>query len=189
MRRLSPRRANNFFAGPIGHTRFDRRLNGRIICIAMANVEFLFDIVPKDLFDIRRDGSLMQQLQHLVDQAHPGSTKMRFESLTGELCEASIPFAMSNRALHGLLHGGAYFTVGDTITAMMCLFFIEDPNERMLTANASIRYLRPVNRETVLARARLTRREGKHLYFTCDFLMPDGKRAAQAKYHYVLAKV
>jgi len=168
---------------------FARRRNELAGCTTMANADFLFDIVPKDLFDIRREGSLMQQLQHLVDQAHPGSTKMRFESLTGELCEASIPFAMSNRALHGLLHGGAYFTVGDTITAMMCLFYLEDANERMLTANASIRYLRPVNRETVLARARLTRREGRHLYFTCDFLLPDGKRAAQAKYHYVLAKV
>lgn len=31
------------------------------------------------------------------------------------------------------------------------------------------------------------RREGKNLYFVCDFFMPDGKRAAQAKYHYVLA--
>jgi len=154
----------------------------------MHNQDLIFDIIPKDLFDIHREGSFMEQLQHLIDQAHPGSTKMRFETLTGEESAAAIPFAMSNRALHGLLHGGAYFTVGDTITAMMCLFSIEEPNERMVTVNASIRYLRAVNRETIKARAILKRREGKNLYFVCDFFMPDGKRAAQAKYHYVLAR-
>ena len=155
----------------------------------MHNQDLVFDIIPKDLFDIRRDGTLVESIQHLIEQCHPGTTKMKLETLSGEESVASIPFAMSNRALHGLLHGGAYFTVGDTITAMMCLFFIEEPNERMLTINASIRYLRPVNRETVKARAVLKRREGKNLYFVCDFFLPDGKRAAQAKYHYVLAKI
>ncbi|MFZ5628440.1 MAG: PaaI family thioesterase [Spirochaetota bacterium] len=155
----------------------------------MHNQNLVFDIIPKDLFDIRRDGTLVESIQHLIEQCHPGTTQMKLETLSGEESVASIPFAMSNRALHGLLHGGAYFTVGDTITAMMCLFFIEEPNERMLTINASIRYLRPVNRETVKARAVLKRREGKNLYFVCDFFLPDGKRAAQAKYHYVLAQI
>lgn len=152
----------------------------------MKNADLIFEIIPKDLFDIRREGSFKDQIQHLVDQCHPGTTKMQLESLGGELAEAQIPFAMSNRALHGLLHGGAYFTVGDTITALMCLFFIEKSGERMLTINASIRYLRPVNRETIRARAVLKRREGKNFFFVCDFLLPDGKRAAQAKYHYVI---
>lgn len=155
----------------------------------MHNADLIFDIIPKDLFDIRREGDFVTQIQHLVDQCHPGTTKMKLENVSGELAEASIPFAMSNRALHGLLHGGAYFTVGDTITAMMCLFFIEKAGERMLTINASIRYLRPVNRETVRAKAVLKRREGKNLFFVCDFFLPDGKRAAQAKYHYVIAEI
>lgn len=68
----------------------------------------------------------------------------------------------------------------------MCLFFVEKSGERMLTINASIRYLRPVNRETIKARAVLKRREGKNFFFVCDFYLPDGKRAAQAKYHYVI---
>ena len=72
---------------------------------------------------------------------------------------------------------------------MMCLFFIEKSGERMLTINASIRYLRPVNRETIKAKAVLKRREGKNLFFVCDFFLPDGKRAAQAKYHYVIAEI
>ena len=155
----------------------------------MKNADLIFDIIPKDLFNISREGDFRAQVQHLIDQCHPGTTKMQLDSLSGELAEASIPFAMSNRALHGLLHGGAYFTVGDTITAMMCLFFIEKAGERMLTINASIRYLRPVNSETIRAKAVLKRREGKNLFFVCDFYLPDGKRAAQAKYHYVLAGI
>ena len=154
----------------------------------MKNADLIFDIIPKDLFDVSRDGDFRAQIQHLIDQCHPGTTRMQLDSLTGELAEASIPFAMSNRALHGLLHGGAYFTVGDTITAMMCLFFIERPGQLMLTINASIRYLRPVNRETIRAKAVLKRREGANLYFVCDFFLPDGKRAAQAKYHYVITE-
>jgi uncharacterized protein (TIGR00369 family) len=153
------------------------------------NADLIFDIVPSDLFKISREGDLVTQIQHLIDQCHPGTTKMQLTELSGVSAQATVPFAMSNRALHGLLHGGAYFTVGDTITAMMCLFFVEEPQERMLTINASIRYLRPVNRETILAKATLKKKEGKNLYFVCDFTLPDGKRAAQAKYHYVLAKV
>lgn len=155
----------------------------------MKNADLIFDIIPKDLFDISREGDFVSQIQYLVDQCHPGTTKMQISSLAGEVAEATIPFAMSNRALHGLLHGGAYFTVGDTITALMCLFFIEKAGENMLTINASIRYLRPVRRETVRAKAVLKRREGKNLFFVCDFFLPDGKRAAQGKYHYVIAEV
>lgn len=155
----------------------------------MHDTSLIFDIIPKDLFDIRRTGDFVSEVQHLIDQCHPAATKMKVESLAGELAEASIPFAVSNRALHGLLHGGAYFTVGDTITAIMCLFFLEKAGERMVTVNASIRYLRPVNRETIRAKAVLKRREGKNFFFVCDFLMPDGKRAAQAKYHYVMAAI
>lgn len=152
----------------------------------MKNADLVFEIIPKDLFDIKREGNFKDQVQHLLNQCHPGTTKMQLDTLTGELAEAQIPFAMSNRALHGLLHGGAYFTVGDTMTALMCLFFIEKSGERMLTINASIRYLRPVNRETIRAKAILKRREGRNFFFVCDFFLPDGKRAAQAKYHYVI---
>lgn len=154
----------------------------------MNAMRFLKNIVPEELFDIREDGSLEEQAQHLIDQCHPGATGMQLLEMTSEHSRAEIKYTMSNRALHGYLHGGSYFTVGDTLTAIMCMFYIESESERMLTVQASIRYLRPVLKETVRAEARLTSREGKRLNFICDFFNEANKRAAQAKYTYVLVE-
>ncbi|MBX7056415.1 MAG: PaaI family thioesterase, partial [Leptospirales bacterium] len=110
-------------------------------------------------------------------------------SLAPEQATATIPYAQENRALHGLMHGGCLFTVGDTITAIMCMFHVEHRDERMLTISASIRYLRPVDRDTVRAEARLLRKRGRQLEFVCDFFNEAGKRSAQGKYRYVLARL
>jgi uncharacterized protein (TIGR00369 family) len=149
--------------------------------------ELIEQIVPRELFSFRSDGTVEERAQHLIEQCHPGATRMKLKNLTGDFAEAEIPYAMENRALHGFLHGGCYFTVGDTLTAIMCIYFLEEPGERMLTMDASIRYLRPIVRDMVLARARLVSRNGKQLNFVCDFYNEQNKRAAQAKYRYVLA--
>ena len=143
-------------------------------------------IIPADLFDYPQEGNDIEKIQQLIDQCFPGATAMQVQAMDGDLAEATIPFARSNRALHGYLHGGAYFTVGDTLTAIMCMFHVERETQRMLTANASIRYLRPIDREEVLARARLTQKEGNRLDFVCDFFNEQNKRAAQAKFQYIL---
>lgn len=144
-------------------------------------------IVPAELFRFPESGALVERAQSLIDQCHPAATRMRLTSLSADLAEAEAPFAMENRALHGFMHGGCMFTIGDTLTAIMCMFQVEHPDERMLTMNASIRYLRPVWRDTVRASARLVRSEGKRFDFVCDFFNEDRKRTAQAKYRYVLA--
>ena len=155
----------------------------------MQMLEFMQTIVPKEIFSMRADGTLAEHAQHLIDQCHPGSTHMRVTQLEGETAEAEVPYAQENRALHGLMHGGCFFTVGDTLTALMCMFHVTGAKQRMLTRDASIRYLRPIDRDTVTARARLSSRVDNQLSFVCDFLNEAGKRAAQAKYRYVLADV
>ena len=97
-----------------------------------------------------------------------------------------MPLVKDTMALHGLMHGGVYFTVGDTITALMCGFHLTSKNQRMVTASASIRYLRAVDSGVVKTRARLKRKESDRLYFICDYLNEQGKRVAQAKYTYFL---
>ncbi len=153
------------------------------------NVQDMIEsMVPKDLFTFKPDAeSYIEQAQHLIEQCHPGATAMRLISLGGEQAEAEIPYAQSNRALHGLMHGGVYFTVGDTMTALMSFYHATEPGETTLTMGASIRYLRPIRDDTVRAVARLTSKEGKRLNFVCDFFNANNKRAAQAKYQYVLA--
>lgn len=152
----------------------------------MNTEEALRHIVPADLFDVRWSGTPEQIAMHLIRQCHPAATAMQVLAVQPDEARAEIPYAMENRALHGFMHGGCFFTVGDTLTALMCLFQVQDASERMLTAGASIRYLRPVGKETVQAVARLAAQEGRRFDFVVDFYIGAKKRAAQAKYRYMI---
>ncbi|MEQ9365588.1 MAG: PaaI family thioesterase [Leptospirales bacterium] len=154
----------------------------------MQAYDMIRKMIPKDLFTFKEDATYIEQAQHLISQCHPAATAMRLVSLGGETAEAEIPYAQSNRALHGLMHGGCYFTVGDTITALMSFYHVENEAETTLTMGASIRYLRPIRNDTVRAVARLKSKAGKRLNFVCDFYNEANQRAAQAKYQYVLAQ-
>lgn len=140
-----------------------------------------------DIFKLKENSTYIEQAQNLIEQSHAGTTGMKITRMEKEYSEADVPYAMSNRALHGFMHGGCFFTVGDTLTALMSVFHVEEEGETTLTMDASIRYLRPIRTETVRAKARLVSKEGKMLRFVCDFLNEDNKRAAQAKYRYVIA--
>lgn len=154
----------------------------------MAALDLINEILP-DHFDQKTDGTPEERAQHLVDQCFPGATGMQIDSLTGDLATASSTLQKKNMALHGLMHGGAYFTIGDTLTALMCIFHVTKPRERMLTVNASIRYLRPISEGTMLSKARLSKKEGNILSFVCDFYNSEGKRAAQARFKYALIEI
>ncbi|MCB1175876.1 MAG: PaaI family thioesterase [Leptospiraceae bacterium] len=154
-----------------------------------AKLELLIDAVDTDIFTLLDDDDFLRQSQNLIEQAHPGATGMRLTAVDGQKAEALIPYGQENRALHGLLHGGAYFTVGDTMTALMAAFHLEKKGQRMVTMNASIRYLRPVKTDTVVAQARLKSKAGNELKFICDFLTAEGKKAAQARYKYLLVQI
>jgi uncharacterized protein (TIGR00369 family) len=149
-------------------------------------LEFIESIIPREHFTFKQDGTPLEKAQALVDQCHPGHTHMKLQMVTGEEAEAEMPLVKDTMALHGLMHGGVYFTVGDTITALMCGFHLTSKNQRMVTASASIRYLRAVDSGVVKTRARLKRKESDRLYFICDYLNEQGKRVAQAKYTYFL---
>lgn len=140
------------------------------------------------IFTLKENCTYIEQAQNLVDQSHAGATRMKILDISADSSEAEIPYAMSNRALHGLMHGGCFFTVGDTLTALMAAFQVEKPGETTLTVDASIRYLRPVRTETVRAKARLVTKTGKQISYVCDFYNEDNKRAAQAKYRYAIAE-
>lgn len=150
------------------------------------DLSFIESIVPKEHFNTDVSGTPLERAQALLNQCHPGHTHMKLLHLDGNESSAEIPLVQDTRALHGLLHGGVYYTVGDTITALMCTFHIEKPEQRMVTASGSIRYLRAVDSGNVTAKARLKRKEGDRLHFVCDFLNNEGKRAAQAKFLYAL---
>ncbi|MFO1469500.1 MAG: hypothetical protein U1F27_00510 [Turneriella sp.] len=59
----------------------------------------------------------------------------------------------------------------------------------MLTINASLRYLRPAMPGRLSGQGGAQAPGRKNLFFVCDFSCPFMKRAAQGKYHYVIAEV
>lgn len=151
-------------------------------------LELLNCNVPANIFTLKENCTFAEQAQNLIDQCHPGATNMKVLGVTAEFSEADIPYAQSNRALHGFMHGGCYFSVGDTLTSIMAFFYLENERERTLTMDASIRYLRPVSLDTVHAKARLVQKKGKILEYVCDFYNEENKRVAQAKYRYAIAE-
>ena len=153
------------------------------------DLRFLETIIPKEHFNLKTDGTAIENAQALIEQCHPGHTHMKLKNVDAEEAEAEMPLVQDTRALHGLMHGGVYYTVGDTITALMCAYHLEGPRERMLTGSGSIRYLRPVDSGVVQVKARLKRKQNKQLFFICDFLNEKGKRVAQAKYNYFLVEL
>lgn len=155
----------------------------------MEVTELMRELIPSDIFQHPESGTIEERAQMLIDQCHPAATKMQIQKITAETGLALIPWGMENRALHGLLHGGAYFTAGDTITAIMCMYHVKNPKERMVTVNASIRYLRPVEKDTVTMKAVLKKSKENRYDFTVDFYNEQNKRAAQAKYTYVVVEV
>ncbi|TGK27925.1 PaaI family thioesterase [Leptospira gomenensis] len=151
-------------------------------------LDLLSHNVPSDIFTLKKNCSLVEQAQNLIDQCHPGATNMKLLEVNAEVSEAEIPYAQKNRALHGFMHGGCLFSVGDTMTSIMAFFHIENERERTFTMDASIRYLRPVRTDTVRVKARLVSKEGKLLKYVCDFFNEENKRTAQAKYRYAIAE-
>ena len=150
------------------------------------NLDFIESIIPKEYFQLSQSGTALERAQDLLRQCHPGHTHMQLLELDGEKGQAEMPLVQDTMALHGLMHGGVYFTVGDTITALMCCFHLANDRQRMVTGSASIRYLRPVDSGKVSCEARLKRKEENRLFFICDFKNEEGKRVAQAKYSYFL---
>ncbi|MGJ4751209.1 PaaI family thioesterase [Leptospira kmetyi] len=156
--------------------------------MAMNVAELLYHNVPVDIFTLKENCTLLEQAQNLIDQCFPGATNMKVIGVNADVSEADIPYAQSNRALHGFMHGGCFFSVGDTLTSIMAFFHVENERERTFTMDASIRYLRPIRTETVRAKARLVQKNGKILEYVCDFFNEENKRAAQAKYKYAIAE-
>lgn len=136
----------------------------------MTVLELLYHNVPLDIFTLKENSTLVEQAQNLIDQCHPGATNMKVLNLTAEISEADIPYSQNNRALHGFMHGGCFFTVGDTLTSIMAFFHVENEKERTFTMDASIRYLRPVRTETVYAKARLVQKTENFWNMSAIFL-------------------
>lgn len=128
----------------------------------------------------------LEQIQFLINQCFPGQLGLQLEKLEAEEAVGVFEYKKSIAGLHGLVHGGALFSVGDTITGLMMSFYLTEEFSQALTANASIRYLRPVPDGKVRCVCSLKRMDEKDIFLTADFYNEEKKRVAQAKFTYRL---
>lgn len=152
-------------------------------------LENLLILIDRDLFRIP-DGNESREFisQYFVDQCYPGLMNLKIHQIQKEKSYAEIPFRRENTGLHGLLHGGAFFTAGDTMSALMTAFYMSKKHKNLVTSGAKIKYVRPVKDVTIQVETSLTEKEGEKLYFRSDFFNPSKKLVARAWYDYVLLK-
>jgi len=118
-----------------------------------------------------------------------------FESLCGlEIREAAegravlrMPFRVKLAQGGGLLHGGAVTTLADTAVAMAIKSLVE-PGTRFATLELSTRFLAPVRRGWVEARARVVRVEGRELEGEAEVFDEGGTLAATFHSRFRLAR-
>jgi len=118
-----------------------------------------------------------------------------FESLCGlEIREAAegravlrMPFRVKLAQGGGLLHGGAVTTLADTAVAMAIKSLVE-PGTRFATLELSTRFLAPVRRGWVEARARVVRFEGREIEGEAEVFDEGGTLAATFHSRFRLAR-
>ncbi len=82
---------------------------------------------------------------------------------------AEITFTASERThnLYGIVHGGVWLFLADSAMGG-ALGTVVDPEERVITVQSEFRWLRPLESETIRARARILRRGRTLSHCTVD---------------------
>jgi len=75
----------------------------------------------------------------------------------------TMPFKMELAQGAGLMHGGALVSLADT-AVVMAIKSVVEPRTHFATISLESRFLYPVRKGVVTARARVARRDGRHLH-------------------------
>ena len=110
-----------------------------------------------------------QKIQFLMDQIMPGHIGFVLEKFDEKECISRIEFSRQKTAnILGTFHGGAIFTLGDTLAGVY-MWAISDGSLFGMTRNATITYLKPVRTGTLHCYAGKKVKEGKALFVECIF--------------------
>ena len=149
----------------------------------MIDAEILRAIVNRAIFRLPDENRpILEQIQLLIDQCLPGHLGLRLIRLDADQSEARLSYRREIAGLHGYMHGGAIFTAGDTLTALMLLHQINPDTRNVLTTDAGIRYLRPLPDGDLIIKGRIIKRTGNKIKMVADFFNEAGKRIAQSRF-------
>lgn len=89
--------------------------------------------------------------------------QMKIEEAEGGRAVLTMPFVRDLAQGAGMMHGGALVSLADTAVVMAIKSFLP-PNTHFATISMESRFLYPVTRGKVTARARLTEADGRLLH-------------------------
>jgi uncharacterized protein (TIGR00369 family) len=109
-----------------------------------------------------------------------------FEKLCGmEIVEArggeavlTMPFRVKLSMGAGLMHGGALTSLADTAVAMAIKSLLPE-GSHFVTSGMSVRFLAPVRKGTVTARARVVRRDGRTIETVAEVFDDEGRKVTE----------
>jgi uncharacterized protein (TIGR00369 family) len=100
---------------------------------------------------------------------------------------AEITFTASPRTdnLYGIVHGGVWLVLADSAMGG-ALGTLVEPDERVITAQSEFRWLRPLEGETIRARARVLRRGRTLSHCTVELFDAAGEQIGLGNGTYVV---
>lgn len=140
-------------------------------------------MVDLSVFRLPAGGTLMQQVQELIDQCLPGTIGLRLVRLAPDESECLVEYRRETAGLHGFMHGGTVYAVCDTLTALMLLFHGDSGVRNIVTVSAQIRYLRSLARgDSLRVVAKLRSVSGRDRTVVADCFDGAGARIAQGRF-------
>ena len=128
------------------------------------------------------DAPLPFELDKWVDLAPFERTLgMRIESSGGGEAVLTMPFTVKLAQGKGLLHGGAITTLADTAAAMAIKTLLPEETH-FATVEMTTRFLAPVRRGSITARAKAEQDEDKERTYRAEVFIIDEEEAVVAEF-------
>jgi len=134
-----------------------------------AILELVEKICPEWIGRPSPDFSNLEKVNHIMKQVMPGHIGMQIDHVSKEEVRGSIALHRQKTAnLLGNLHGGATFTLGDTLAGVL-LWLKSDGSYFGVTKSSLITYRRPVKKGTLYCSVSETFRDDKTVEITAKF--------------------
>lgn len=117
-----------------------------------------------------------------------GALGYRFTGAGEGWAEVTLTVTPTTHNLYGIVHGGVWLVVADSAMGA-ALATLEPATSRVITAQSDFRWLRPLEGDTIRARAHVLRRGRTLSHAVCELFDISGRQVAQANGTYVIQPV
>lgn len=109
----------------------------------------------------------------------------RFTDAGDGWCEITLTASPRTHNLYGIVHGGVWLLIADSAMGG-ALGTVQQPGERVITAQSEFRWLRPLNGDIIRARADVIRRGRSLSHCAVDLFDHTGRHIGHGNGTYVI---